>query len=126
HRDADGGGAPRRHPHLFLGLLGISAHADSDDAALGTLLRSLRPPTALPDRAHDLPGWLGAVGRIPEHGAADRVPDGPGARRRRLDDPGLHYHRRAVRSRAAGADAGIHLERVGPGLPHRAVGWRDA
>ena len=68
-------GGIRIYSWVFSGFLLTS---DGDDAALGTLLRSLRPTAGLPGRPRDLPRRLGAVGRVPEHGAADPVPDGAG------------------------------------------------
>src|SRR5207253_556020 len=88
------------------------------------LLRSLRPAAGLSGGAGDLPGRLGAVGRFPEHGAADRVPDGAGIGRRRVDDSRVHDHRRAVRSGAARAHAGLHLERVGTRVADGPMGGR--
>src|SRR5207245_719303 len=82
--DADRRREPRRDPDLLVGLLGLPAHPDVHDAALGAGLGPLRPPSGLPDRARDVPRGLGALGHGPEHGAADRVPDGAGARRRRV------------------------------------------
>ena len=64
---------------------GVHAHRHRLDAAVGQDLRPLRPAAAVPDRDRHLRRGLPARRLLAEHRAADRVPRGPGPRRRRAD-----------------------------------------
>ena len=69
----------------------------------------------------DLPRRLGALGLLDVDGGADRLPDAPGARRRRAHPARHDDHRGPLRPRAARAHAGLLLGDLGARVDHRAA-----
>ena len=120
-RDADGDREPRGPRHLLVGVLGVHPRRDHLDAALGPVRGPLRTPERVSDGAHDLPRRVGPLGLLDIDGGADRVPDAPGAGRRRAHPARHDDHCGPLRPRAARAHAGLLLGDVGTRVDRRAA-----
>src|SRR5581483_5796049 len=133
HGDADGDRRPRRHRTLLVGLRGVPARLDRDDAGVRTLRRRPRAQARVPRRARRVRRRVDALRPERDDGPAHRVPRAPGPRCRRAHLDRHHDDRRPLRRAAARPHAGLHLRRVataalvGPaigGVITQSLSWR--
>ena len=102
HRAAADRGRPGRGRAPVLGGDGLHPRVHDHHAVLRQARRHVRAEEVLRRRDHHLPGRLGAVRPVADHGRADRLPCHPGPGGRRPDgrrDGDARRHRGAARAR---------------------------
>ena len=123
-RHAADRGPARRPAPLRLGLLVLPAHADRYHGGVRQAGRPLRATAGAARRDRGLPRRLAPVrGRLVD-AVPDRLPAGPGDRRRRHPAGGPHRRRRPLSRARAWPDPGLSRQRLGRVFGPRPPGRR--
>ena len=92
---------------LQLGVLGVPVDSDRDHRGVRQAGRSRRPQDGHAGRDRDLPLWLDLMRIRVVDAVADRLPAGPGHRRRRGPADRHDHRRRSLFGARAGEDPGL-------------------